>query len=581
MARNEGILVNDFRKMMLDGHTDKIIKMLTFDDKTLVDIIQNTMDNKHCERTVGRESKFVNTYTTNVLTCPIDFIQIDVTTRTYPVNTVIYTFDIMYYNDAIEHMGVNMEDYCHHKITVSNSGLYTKRFTKWIKDTATDIYNSLVSAWKFADKHAPEFIAAFDEILDERKSMGIDIDELYGAYVPAKDTDDNTTTVSAKDDDGVKIITVKNPKNVDKIIKMVTDHVKNFHKDATTTVSELMEKINASLDAEGVEHTSTDYNSDNTYASPDEDIDDIQDEQSDPDREPEPEDDIHEPVEDETNEDEDEIESEEECCDCDDCECMCDDTGSVYAQLYKDLISMAITSQLMNNMNNHMLRNKLNYLDVNLIPGLVAPLQTTCNIMLSMSPFKVNAKKPHTPLDGRVTIGIYNRETSKCYFNQVFDFSELTIEEVESVKGIDLRNASRAVREEQLFDAVEDRIQSEIDLNTMFMAIGFAEGWCLNSPDAFNPNEAIMNDLYRLYSSYAYGAALTDLGDDMCDTDAYLDPGFAEWYNNLPVESFEKFDTEEDFLFDFDEDDDDSVNLEDLVNEKNGYFMTDVDTKEE
>ena len=580
MARNEGILVNDFRKMMLDGHTDKIIKMLTFDDKTLVDIIQNTMDNKHCERTVGRESKFVNTYTTNVLTCPIDFIQIDVTTRTYPVNTVIYTFDIMYYNDAIEHMGVSMDGYCHHKITVSDSGLYTKRFTKWIKDTAADIYNSLVSAWKFADKYAPEFIAAFDEILDERKSMGIDIDGLYGAYVPAEDTDDNTTTVSAKDDDGVKIITVKNPKNVDKIIKQVTECVKNFRKDAASTTDDLMDKINSFLNAEDIEHTIRNLEQEDTN-------NDIQDEQSDPDREPEPEDDIHEPVEDETNEDEDETESEERC-DCDNCECMCDDTGSEYAQLYKDLISMAITSQLMNNMNNHMLRNKLNYLDVNLVPGLVAPLQTTCNIMLSMSPFKVNAKKPNTPLDGRVTIGIYNRETSKCYFNQVFDFSELTIEEVESVKGIDLRNASRAVREEQLFDAVEDRIQSEIDLNTMFMAIGFAEGWCLNSPDAFNPNEAIMNDLYSLYSSYAYGAVLTDLGDDMCDTDAYLDPHFAEWYNNLPVESFEKFDTEEDLLFGFDEDDDDdedgdddSVNLEDIVNEKNGYFMTDVDTKEE
>lgn len=578
MARNEGILVNDFRKMMLDGNTDKIIKMFTFDDKTLVDIIQNTMDNKHRGRTIGRESRFVNTYTSNVLACPIDFIQVNVTTRTYPANTVIFTFDIMYYNDVIEHMGINMDEYCHHKITVSNSGLYTKRFAKWVKDTATDIYNSLVSAWKFADKHAPEFVAMFDEILDERKSQGIDIGELYGAYVPAKDMDDNTTTVSAKDDDGLKIITVKNPKNVDKIIKLVTDHVKNFRKDATSTVNDLMEKINAALDAEGVEHTSTDY--------PDLKDDDIQDEQSDPDREPEPEDDIHEPVEDETNEDDDETETEEECCDCDDCECMCHhETGSVYAQLYKDLISMAITSQLMNNMNNHMLRNKLNYLDVNLVPGLVAPLQTTCNIMLSMSPFKVNAKKPNTPLEGRVTIGIYNRETSKCYFNQVFDFSELTIEEVESVKGIDLRNASRAVREEQLFDAVEDRIQSEIDLNTMFMAIGFAEGWCLNSPDAFNPNEAIMNDLYKLYSSYAYGAALTDTGDDMCDTDAYLDPGFAEWYNNLPEESFEKFDTEEDFLFGFDEDDDDedddSVSLEDIVNEKNGYFMTDVDTKEE
>lgn len=577
MARNEGILVNDFRKIMLDGHTDKIIKMFTFDDKTLVDIITNTMVNKNRGRTIGRESRFTNTYTSSVLACPIDFIRVNVTTCTYPVNTVIYTFDIMYYNDVIEHMGINMDEYCHHKITISESGLYTKRFTKWLKDTATDIYNSLVSAWKFADKHVPEFVAMFDAILDERKSQGIDIGELYGAYVPAKDMDDNTTTVSAKDDDGVKIITVKNPKNVDKIIKLVTDHVKNFRKDATSTVNDLMDKINASLDAEGVEHTSNDY--------PDLKEDGIQDEQSDPEREPEPEDDIHEPVEDETNECDDE--TEEECCDCDecDCDCVCGETGSMYAQLYKDVIGMAITSQLMNNMNNHMLRNKLNYLEVNLVPGLVAPLQTTCNIMLSMSPFKVNSKKPNTPLEGRVTIGAYNRENNKCYFNQVFDFSDLTIEEVESVKGIDLRNASRAVREEQLFDAIDDRIHSEIDLDTMFMAIGFAEGWCLNSPDAFNPNVAIMNDLYTLYYSYAEGAALTDTGDDMCDTDCYLDPSFAEWYNKLPEEAFEKFDSEEDFLFGFDVDDDDedddSINLEDIVNEKNGYFMTDVDTKEE
>ena len=250
----------------------------------------------------------------------------------------------------------------------------------------------------------------------------------------------------------------------------------------------------------------------------------------------------------------------------------------MYAQFYKDVINMSITSQLMNNMNNHMLRNKLNYLDVNLVPGLVAPLQTTCNIMLSMSPFKVNAKKPNTPLEGRVTIGIYNRENNKCYFNQVFDFSELTIEEVEAIKGIDLRNASHAVREEQLFDAINARIHSEIDLNTMFMAIGFAEGWCLNSPDAFNPNAAIMNDLYSLYYGYAEGAALTDTGDDMCDTDCYLDPAFAEWYNNMPEEAIKRF--SDDWDDDDDDEDDEDADYDDVMSETNGYFMTDIDKEE-
>ena len=143
--------------------------------------------------------------------------------------------------------------------------------------------------------------------------------------------------------------------------------------------------------------------------------DGIQDEQSDPNREPEPDDDIHEPIEEESDE--------EECCDCcdQDC-CKCDDydNGRIFADMLKYLISTSIDSKLMNNMNNHMIRNKLNFSDINLIPGLTAPLLTTCNIMLSMSPFKVTASKLNTPLGGRVTIGVYNRENGKSYYNQVF-----------------------------------------------------------------------------------------------------------------------------------------------------------------
>ena len=561
MARNKGILVNDFRKMVLDGHINEVIKTLRYDDHDLVSQINKTLKIPSVNSN-SREETFRSTFTNSVLSCPIDFIQVTVTTRQYPLNTVIYTFDVLYYNDAIKHMDIDMSDYCHHKITVSSVGLYTKKFYKWIVDVVDDIRESMVATWKFAGNHVPDFIAAFDEVLDERKAEGIDINELYGADILAKDTEDS-------DDVGMKIITVKNPKDPDKIIKAITDYVKDFRKDPASTTDDLMDKINSFLDTEDVEHTIRDFEEENT--------DIIQDEQSDPDREPEPDDDIHEPVEEESDEEECDDETEEDCCDCDNCDCVCYNTGSVYAQLYKDVIGMAITSQLMNNMNNHMLRNKLNYLDVNLVPGLVAPLQTTCNIMLSMSPFKVNAKKPNTPLEGRVTIGIYNRENNKCYFNQVFDFSELTIEEVESVKGIDLRNASRAVREEQLFDAIDDRIHSEIDLDTMFMAIGFAEGWCLNSPDAFNPNEAIMNDLYTLYYGYAEGAALTDTGDDMCDTDCYLDPAFAEWYNNMPEEAIVRFSDDWD---DDDDEDDEDADYDDVMSETNGYFMTDIDKEE-
>ena len=559
MARNKGILVNDFRKMVLDGHINEVIKALRYDDHDLVSQINETLKIPSVNSN-SREETFRSTFTNTVLSCPIDFIQITVTTRQYPLNTVIYTFDIMYYNDAIKHMDIDMSDYCHHKITVSSVGLYTKKFYKWIVDVVDDIRESMVATWKFAGNHVPDFIAAFDEVLDERKAEGIDINELYGADIPANDMEDS-------DDVGMKIITVKNPKDPDKIIKAITDYVKDFRKDPASTTDDLMDKINSFLDTEDVEHTIRDFEQENTD-------DGIQDEQSDPDREPEPDDDIHEPVEEESDEEECDDETEEECC-CDDCDCVCGDTGSVYAQLYKDVINMSITSQLINNMNNHMLRNKLNYLDVNLVPGLVAPLQTTCNIMLSMSPFKVNAKKPNTPLEGRVTIGIYNRENNKCYFNQVFDFSELTIEEVDAIKGIDLRNASRAVREEQLFDAINARIHSEIDLDTMFMAIGFAEGWCLNSPDAFNPNEAIMNDLYTLYYGYAEGATLTDTGDDMCDTDCYVDPAFGEWYNNMPEEAIERFSD----IWDDDEDDEDA-DYDDVMSETNGYFMTDIDKEE-
>lgn len=559
MARNKGILVNDFRKMVLDGHINEVIKTLRYDDHDLVSQINETLKNSSINSN-SREETFRSTFTNTVLSCPIDFIQITVTTRQYPLNTVIYTFDIMYYNDAIKHMDIDMSDYCHHKITVSSVGLYTKKFYKWIVDVVDDIRESMVATWKFAGNHVPDFIAAFDEVLDERKAEGIDINELYGADIPANGDVEDIDNV------GMKIITVKNPKDPDKIIKAITDYVKDFRKDPASTTDDLMDKINSFLDTEDVEHTIRDFEQENTD-------DGIQDEQSDPDREPEPDDDIHEPVEEESDEEECDDETEEECCCCDDCDCARIDTGSMYAQFYKDVINMSITSQLMNNMNNHMLRNKLNYLDVNLVPGLVAPLQTTCNIILSMSPFKVNAKKPNTPLEGRVTIGIYNRENNKCYFNQVFDFSELTIEEVEAIKGIDLRNASRAVREEQLFDAINARIHSEIDLDTMFMAIGFAEGWCLNSPDAFNPNEAIMNDLYSLYYGYVEGAVLTDTGDDMCDTDCYVDPAFGEWYNNMPEEAIERFS-------DIWDEDDEDADYDDVMSETNGYFMTDIDKEE-
>ena len=566
MARNDGILVNDFRKMVLDGHINEVIKTLRYDDHDLVDQINKTLKIPSVKSN-SREETFHTIFTNNVLSCPIDFVSITVTTRLYPLNTVIYTFDIMYYNDAIRHMGIPMPDYCHHKITISSVGLYTRKFSKWIVDVANDIRESMISAWKFAGNHAPDFIAAFDEVLDERKAEGIDINGLYGADIPANDTEGDTSDTATKDSDdiGMKIITVKNPEDANKIIKTVTDFVKDFRKDPTSTADDLMDKINSFLDAEAIEHTIRDIEQETA------DDDGIQDEQSDPNREPEPDDDIHEPVEEESDE--------EECCDCcdQDC-CKCDDydNGRIFADMLKYLISTSIDSKLMNNMNNHMIRNKLNFSDINLIPGLTAPLLTTCNIMLSMSPFKVTASKPNTPLGGRVTIGVYNRENGKSYYNQVFDFSELTIEDVDTVKGIDMSESSRAVREQQLFDAVTDRILSELDLDAMFFAIGFAEGWSISDPH-FNPNGAIINKLAELTSSYINGAILTDDGDDKCDTDCYLDPAFAEWYNNMPEEAIERFG---DDWGDYDDDDEDA-DYDDIMSETNGYFMTDIDSKED
>lgn len=558
MARNKGILVNDFRKMVLDGHINEVIKTIRYDDHDLVSQINETLKIPSVNSN-SREETFRSMFTNTVLSCPIDFIQITITTRQYPLNTVIYTFDIMYYNDAIKHMDIDMSDYCHHKITVSSVGLYTKKFSKWIVDVANDIRESMVATWKFAGNHVPDFIAAFDEVLDERKAEGIDINEWYGADIPAKDMEDS-------DDVGMKIITVKNPKDPDKIIKAITDYVKDFRKDPASTTDDLMDNINSFLDTEDVEHTIRDFEDDNT--------DIIQDEQSDPDREPEPDDDIHEPVEEES----DEEECDEGCC-CDhDC-CGCDnyDTGRILADMYKFLISNSIDSKLMNNMNNHMIRNKLNFCDVNLIPGLTAPLLTTCNIMFSMSPFKVTASKPNTSLGGRVTIGVYNRENGKSYYNQVFDFSDLTIEDVDAVKGINMSDSSRPVREQQLFDAVTDRILSELDLDAMFFAIGFAEGWSISSPN-FNPNDAIINKIAELWSSCLNGAILTDDGDDKCDTDCYLDPAFAEWYNNMPEEVIERFSDDWDDYDDDDEDDD--ADYDDVMSETNGYFMTDIDKEE-
>lgn len=570
MARNDGILVNDFRKMVLDGHINEVIKTLRYDDHDLVDQINKTLKIPSVKSN-SREETFHTIFTNNVLSCPIDFVSITVTTRLYPLNTVIYTFDIMYYNDAIRHMGIPMPDYCHHKITISSVGLYTRKFSKWIVDVANDIRESMISAWKFAGKHAPDFIAAFDEVLDERKAEGIDINGLYGADIPANDTEGDTSDVTTKDtkdsdDVGMKIITVKNPKDANKIIKTVTDFVKDFRKDPTSTADDLMDKINSFLDAEAIEHTIRDIEQETA------DDDGIQDEQSDPNREPEPDDDIHEPVEEESDE--------EECCDCcdQDC-CKCDDydNGRIFADMLKYLISTSIDSKLMNNMNNHMIRNKLNFSDVNLIPGLTTrPLLATCNIMLSMSPFKVTASRLNTPLGGRVTIGVYNRENGKSYYNQVFDFSELTLEDVDTVKYIDMSESSRAVREQQLFDAVTDRILSELDLDAMFFAIGFAEGWSISDPH-FNPNGAIINKLAELTSSYINGAILTDDGDDKCDTDCYLDPAFAEWYNNMPEEAFDRFGDNWD---DYDDDNEDA-DYDDIMSETNGYFMTDIDYKED
>ena len=573
MARNDGILVNDFRKMVLDGHINEVIKALQYDDHDLVDQINKTLKIPSVKSN-SREETFSSVFTNNVLSCPIDFVSITVTTRLYPLNTVIYTFDIMYYNDAIRHMGIPMPDYCHHKITISSVGLYTRKFSKWIVDVANDIRESMISAWKFAGNHAPDFIAAFDEVLDERKAEGIDINGLYGADIPANDTEgdaSDATTEDTKDSDeiGMKIITVKNPKDANKIIKTVTDFVKDFRKDPTSTADDLMDKINSFLDAEAIEHTIRDIEQETA------DDDGIQDEQSDPNREPEPDDDIHEPIEEES----DEEDCDDECCDCCDqncCKCDDYDNGRIFADMLKYLISTSIDSKLMNNMNNHMIRNKLNFSDINLIPGLTT-LLTTCNIMLSMSPFKVAASKPNTPLGGRVTIGVYNRENGKSYYNQVFDFSELTIEDVDTVKGIDMSESSRAVREQQLFDAVTDRILSELDLDAMFFAIGFAEGWSISDPH-FMPNGAINNTLAELTSSYVNGAILTDDGDDKCDTDCYLDPAFAEWYNNMPEEAIERFGDDWD---DYDDDDDEDADYDDIMSETNGYFMTDIDSKED
>lgn len=582
MARNNGILVNDFRKMVLDGHINEVIKTLRYDEHDLVAQINKTLKIPS-GKSNSREETFHSVFTNNVLSCPIDFVSIDVTTRQYPLNTVIYTFDVMYYNDAISHMDIDMSDYCHHKITISSVGLYTRKFSKWIMDVANDIRESMISAWKFAGNHAPDFIAAFDEVLDERKAEGIDINELYGADIPANDTEGDTSDTATKDSDdiGMKIITVKNPKDANKIIKTVTDFVKDFRKDPTSTADDLMDKINSFLDAEAIEHTIRDIEQETA------DDDGIQDEQSDPNREPEPDDDIHEPVEEESDEEECNEYGDccdQDCCNCDDgyCDqdlCKCDDydNGRIFADMLKYLISTSIDSKLMNNMNNHMIRNKLNFSDVNLIPGLTTrPLLTICNIMLSMSPFKVTASKSNTPLGGRVTIGVYNRENGKSYYNQVFDFSELTIEDVDTVKGIDMSESSRAVREQQLFDAVTDRILSELDLDAMFFAIGFAEGWSISDPH-FNPNGAIINELAELTSSYINGAILTDDGDDKCDTDCYLDPAFAEWYNNMPEEAIARFGDDWD---DYDDDDEDA-DYDDIMSETNGYFMTDIDSKED
>ena len=560
MARNEGILVNDFRKMVLDGHINEVIKTFHYNEYALEAQINETMNNPSNKSNTGREETLSLTFANSTLSCPIDFITISVTTRLYPLNTVIYTLDIMYHNDAIEHMGIDMSDYCHHKTTVSSVGLRTRAFSKWIKNVSDDIRKSMISAWKFAGNHAPEFIAAFDEVLDERKAEGIDINDLYGADIPAKDTEGNT-------EGSMKIITVKNPKNANKIIKAVTDYVKDFRKDPTSTTDDLMDKINSFLDEEDVEHTISDIDQENTDEV-------IQDEQSDPDREPELDDDIHEPVEEES--DEEECDDCCDCCDCDRCMIDYDDESIDIAEQLTSVIDRTINPQLLNNIQNYMVRNKLNKYEVELIPNSVN-IMATSKLVLTMTRFHFNYKKPDSDIGGSVSIGVYNREKNTCYYKVTYDFKHITLNDIETIFVDSLIDMAIPQREEQIFHAIADYIYGEISYGTIFFAIAYAEGWNVNDPN-FKFDTDVEVGIDRHYRDTINGSELNDLASVAIDDldNEYMDPGFSEFYNNLDENTLYAYD--DDYLFDEDWDDDDD-DEDDMPGSR--YFMTDIDTKEE
>lgn len=573
MARNNGILVNDFRKMVLDGHINEVIKALRYDDHDLVAQINKTLKIPSVKSN-SREETFHTIFTNNVLSCPIDFVSITVTTRQYPLNTVIYTFDVMYYNDAITHMDIDMSDYCHHKITISSAGLYTRRFSKWVMDVANDIRESMISAWKFAGNHVPDFIAAFDEVLDERKAEGIDINELYGADIPANDTEGDTSNATKDSDDvGMKIITIKNPEDANKIIKTVTDFVKDFRKDPTSTADDLIDKINSFLDAEAIEHTIRDIEQENTT-----DDDGIQDEQSDPNREPEPDDDIHEPVEEESDEEE-----YDECCDCCD---RCMNNYNLYsintAEHFTSILDRAFSSQLLNNIQNYMVRNKLTKYEVELIPNSVN-ITATSKVILTMNRFYFNYKKLDSSIGGSVSIGVYNREKNTCYYKVNYDFKHVTLNDIKTIYVDNLTDMSIPQREEQIFHAIIDYVYDNLNYSTIFFAVAYAEGWDVNDPD-FEFDHDLTDGIDRHFYDSIHGSVFADIvniGNPDNMLTYYMDPSFSEFYYNLDERTHNAYDTDDDWYEDDDDDDDEDADYDDIMSETNGYFMTDIDSKED
>lgn len=577
MARNNGILVNDFRKMVLDGHINEVIKALRYDEHDLVAQINKTLKIPSVKSN-SREETFHTIFTNNVLSCPIDFVSITVTARQYPLNTVIYTFDVMYYNDAINNMGIDMSDYCNHKITISSVGLYTRKFSNWVMDVANDIRESMISAWKFAGNHAPDFIAAFDEVLDERKAEGIDINGLYGADIPANDTEGDTSDATTKDtkdsdDVGMKIITVKNLKDANKIIKTVTDFVKDFRKDPTSTADDLMDKISSFLDAEAIEHTIRDIEQENAT-----DDDGIQDEQSDPNREPEPDDDIHEPVEEEF----DEEDCDDECCDCCD---RCMNSYNLYsintAEHFTSILDRAFSSQLLNNIQNYMVRNKLTKYEVELIPNSVN-ITATSKVVLTMNRFYFNYKKLDSGIGGSVSIGVYNREKNTCYYKFNCDFEHVTLNDIKTIYVDNLTDMSIPQREEQIFHAIIDYIYNNFNYSTIFFAVAYAEGWDVNDPD-FEFDFDLIDGIDRHFYDSIHGSVFADYASVAIDNpdNTYMDPGFSEFYNSLDERTLNAYGTDDDWYEDDDDEDDEDADYDDIMSETNGYFMTDIDSKED